>query len=492
MMKKLLIASAALLAGTILNAAVKLPAIFSDHAVLARRAKVPVFGTAAPGEKVTVTLDRYKAETTAGKDGRWRVDLNLADSPEGPFELKVNDLTVKDVLVGEVWLCSGQSNMAFPMAGAIGLNEEKKNPPGKRFRCFLLNNPAADEPQTDCRGRWVYAEPATIPYFPAVGYFFGKELLANKIGPVGLIKSAQGGSRIECWMSLESLKDLVPDALEKSRVKPRPKMWYRLPLLLFNSRLHPLIPYRLSGVVWYQGESNAASANRYAALFRAMIQDWRKRFEDPELPFFWCNLPSYRARSEKPDEPSNWAELRAAQTEVLSLPATGQAVLIDTGEIGNIHPRDKQPAGRRIAALALARVYGRKCPDAGPSMTAVVREGNSLRISFRDLHGGLRAAPVPEEYDISTSKKKRGKTVRLSPKTQLEGFALCGADGQWHWADRAVIEGDQVVISSEKVQAPCGVRYAWQNSPVCNLFNAAGFPAVPFQYKLDKAGAKGK
>ena len=478
---KFLLTAAGLFAVGVLAAAVQLPALFSDHAVLARKANVPIFGKADPGEKVVVTFNGQTAETAAGQDGRWRVALDLSKSPEGPFELKVNERTVKDVAVGEVWLCSGQSNMAFMMVSAIGLEDELKALPGKRMRCFMLRGGASAEPLETCQGKWVYADAANVKHFSAVGYFFGRELLKNGIGPVGLIKSVQGGSKIESWMSEESLKELVPDARTQA-VKRNPKVKvFRVPLMMFNARINPLVPYRLTGVIWYQGESNAAAADRYAALFRAMIRDWRQRFEDPELPFFWCNLPGYRPRSTDPAEDSSWAKLRDAQTAVLDLPHTGQAVLVDTGETGDIHPRDKRPAGARLGALALNRVYGQKCPDSGPVVDKVVRDGSRLRLTFRNTDAGLKAAPVPETYDIKTKDGKKAKTVRNSPNTQLEGFALCGADGKWHWAEEAVIEGGTVVVSSSKVPAPAGVKYAWQNHPCCNLYNGAGFPAVPFK-----------
>ena len=476
---------AGVLSAVVLSGAVELPAIFSDHAVLARKEKVPVFGTAAPGEKIVVACNGRKAETVAGKDGTWRVDLNLKDAPETPFELRVNEKVVKDVAAGEVWLCSGQSNMAFAMRGDVNFQKKVKKTPGAVIRRFYVSAPGSAEPRKNCKGRWVYADARSLQSFSAVGYYFAEELLKNNIGPVGLIQSVQGASRIESWMSEESLKELIPDAKAQTAAKKATVKPYRLPLMMFNARINPLVPYRLTGVIWYQGESNTRDPQNYAALFRTMIRDWRKRFEDPDLPFFWCNLPFFRDRSADPAEQSRWAELRAAQTAVLDLPHTGQAVLVDTGETAEIHPRDKHTAGARLGALALNRVYGRKIPDCGPSAEKVVREGGKLRIAFKDAHGGLKAMPVPEEYDISTRKGKKGKTVRNSPGTQLEGFALCGADGVWHWAEEAVVDGDTVVVSSGKVPLPTGVKYAWQDSPVCNLYNGAGFPAVPFQRKCD-------
>ncbi len=635
----------ALIAALPLSAAVTLPGIFSDHAVLAKKPVVPVFGKAAPGEKVVVEFNKQIRETVAGKNGKWRVNLDLANSPEGPFELKVNNIVIKDVIVGEVWLCSGQSNMAWRLNKSTGFTEAKKNPLGKRFRSFNVSLKSMAEPSDVIRGSWVCATPEQVGTFSGVGYFFGRKLLKELNTPVGLINDAWGGSPIEAWMTKEAAKvvpevakrdkttaeafrnypakrkkyltDIVewakannrqdtpgvcPDAkaqwkkatefpvnnsvtwlrnhvttkekslyfnmqrqrvpftvwidgkmvfewsLEKAILYHYPrftvpvepgkhevlfriynplnskwnfsanmniggtsfggKAWdvYREVTFknktsqtpvhpgatpreffntqrLFNGCIYGLLPYAIDGVIWYQGETNAGRFNEYAALQRALVADWRKHFEFPEMPFYWCSLANYRLKNANANTAESWAQFRDAQTAALDVPYTGQAVLIDVGESHSIHPIDKETPGERLAAIALANVYGKKVPFAGPSMTKVVAEGGKLRISFKDTEGGLCAKAVPEFYYEYRAHKRKAKLVRNSPDTQLEGFAVCGKDGKWFWADEAVIDGDTVVVSSKKVSEPVAVRYAWQNNPNCNLYNKAGFPAVPFTSK---------
>ena len=629
-----------------LSAAVKLPTIFSDHAVLARRAKVPVFGMAAPGEKVTVEFNGQKRTTAAGKDGKWRVNLNLANSPEGPFELKINNLVIKDVLVGEVWLCSGQSNMDLRMPRSEGYAAVKAKPAGSRLRSFNASSRSAATPQFYGPGKWVYADTANIASFSAVAYYFGVKLLKELKTPVGLINNAWGGSPIETWMTVGALKESVPAVLERDadvskRLKlypaavkkyiadravwekavnrqdtphtypaanaewkksatgrlpggvvwvrrtvtipanhkdftitmPRHKepftVWcdgkkiadwplekcvrniypkFKVPKLapgkhefmfrfynplnnrttlhqavvicqqsfdgvewefyqekaytekaapapknpgippreffngqrVYNGCIAPIAPYALDGVIWYQGESNSRRHNEYAALQRALVKDWRKAFETADLPFYWCQLPNFYYKSKNPADDPAWAYLRAAQTAALDVPHTGQAILIDVGESGDIHPINKVVPGERLAAIALAKVYGKKVPYASPAVTKVVREGSSVRISWNNLYGGLVAAPVPAFYDVVKRQGKKAPLVRNAPNTQLEGFAVCGKDKKWYWADKAVIDKDTVVVSSSKVPEPAAVRYAWQNNPNTNLYNKAGFPAAPF------------
>jgi len=470
------------------NAAVKLPGIFSDHAVLAKKAKVPVFGKADPGEKVVVEFNKQKRETVAGQNGKWRVDLNLADSPEGPFELKVNNIVIKDVIVGEVWLCSGQSNMQYALSGSIGRKEECAKPIGSRFRCFNVKRNSSKVPLEEVGGKWVYATSTYSPSFPGVGYFFGKKLLAEINRPVGLINASWGGTDITAWISWEAISENKA-ALARSKKKDAanlPKRERVKPTRLYNAMIYPLFPYALNGTIWYQGERNARNAHEYADLTRAMVALWRKNFEFSEMPFYWCSLAAYNPKTSDPNAPSNWARLREQQTLALNVPFTGQAILTDAGESHNIHPRDKKTPGERLAAIALANVYGKKVPFAGPSATGFTRKGNKIVITFKDIEGGL-VSVVPSEYAYDTRGKngrpKSAKIVRNSPDTQVEGFAICGKDGKYFWADEAVIDGDTVIVSSAKVAEPVGVRYAWAQNPTASLYNKAGFPAVPFQKK---------
>ena len=647
MMKKVMLLLTAAAAFT-LSAAVKLPMIFSDHGVLARRAKVPVFGKADPGEKVTVEFNGQKRTTAAAKDGSWKVYLDLANSPEGPFELKINNIVIKDVLVGEVWLCSGQSNMAFKLSNCEGFAAAKAKPAGSRLRSFNVSVRSTDKPNEQIYGRWVYADSANVGNFSGVAYFFGRKLLKELNTPVGLINSSWGGSPIETWIRLGALKNAVPETLKRDaevsrltklypasvkkyvaelekwlkannrqdiahKVPSAGTLWgkcnggaipggvvwvrrtfnvvsaaegkrfrigmrrHRVPFTLwcdgkkvadwswekavyfrypnftlsdlapgkhelmirfynplssrsvfvqpidlgkekldgaqweifqekkyvgkalnapknpgkpprdffngqrvFNGSIAPMLPYGLNGVIWYQGETNASRYNEYAALQRALVKDWREAFETADLPFFWCNLPNLFRKSKNPADEGSWVHFRAAQTAALDVPRTGEAILIDVGEASDIHPINKTVPGERLAAIALANVYGKKVPFEGPAVTKVTCEGKSLRIHFKNLHGGLVAAPVPEFYDTVKRQGKKQKLERNSPGTQLEGFALCGKDGKWFWAEKAVIDKGTVVVSSSKVPEPVKVRYAWQNNPTCNLYNKAGFPAAPF------------
>ena len=475
-------------AGIAASAAVKMPGIFSDHAVLAKKAKVPVFGKADPGEKVVVSFNGQTRETVACKDGKWRVDLNLADSPEGPFELKVNDLVIKDVIVGEVWLCSGQSNMAYGLVASHGYKEAAAKPVGSRLRTFRVKQTSSKVPLEDITGRWHIASKSAVRNFGGVGYFFGKKLLTELNTPVGLIHSAWGGTDITAWIDWDAIAQ-NKSALARSKKKEAanlPKRELLKPTRLYNAMILPLAPYAVSGTIWYQGERNARFSGDYADLTRAMVALWRRIFEYPEMPFYWCNLAAYDDKTSDPNAPAPWAELREKQTIALDVPFTGQAILTDAGESRNIHPRDKKTPGERLAAIALANVYGKKVPFAGPSVTDVVRRGNKVIVSFKDVEGGLVAADLPAEFDVDsrdTAKVKKAKIVRNSPDTQLEGFAISGKDGKFYWADSAVIEGNTVVVSSAEVAEPVAIRFAWAQNPTANLYNKAGFPAVPFQKK---------
>ena len=489
-MKKFLLLIVAAFALSV-SAKVTLPGIFSHHAVLAKKANVPVFGKADPGEKVVVSFNGQIKETVAEENGKWRVNLNLADSPEGPFELKINDIVIKDVIVGEVWLCSGQSNMAYGLLGSIGYKEEAANPVGSRLRCFRVKRSSSKVPLDEIQGSWGYASAGGTKTFVGVGYFFGKKLVNELNTPVGLIQSAWGGTDINTWMSWDAIEK-VPTALERAKKKDAanlPKRESVKPSRLYNAMIHPLAPYALDGVIWYQGERNSRNAHDYAALTRELVALWREKFEFAEMPFYWCSLAAYRGKTADPGEESNWALLREQQTMALEIPFTGQAILTDAGEAGNIHPRDKKTPGERLAAIALANVYGKKVPFAGPQMISVERKDNTLVVKFKNIEGGLVAQALPAEYindtraNLPKGKKPKLALVRNSSDTELEGFALCGKDGKWFWADKAVIDGDTVVVSSQKVAEPVGIRFAWAQNPTANLYNKAGFPAVPFRKK---------
>ena len=243
--------------------------------------------------------------------------------------------------------------------------------------------------------------------------------------------------------------------------------------------INPLIPFAINGAIWYQGEANAGRAHQYQTAFPLLIADWREQWGQGDFPFYFCQLANYMAKKSAPAE-SAWAELREAQSKTLRLPNTGQAVIIDIGESADIHPRNKKDVGERLARIALANDYGKSMPFSGPVFEALAIKENQAILSFRHAEGGLIAQPLGETYDVRSLTGETAPLARNSPNSELEGFAICGEDKVWVWAD-AKIQGDKVIVTSEKVPSPVAVRYAWADNPTCNLANAAGLPASPFR-----------
>lgn len=300
------------------------------------------------------------------------------------------------------------------------------------------------------------AEPPGFSWFPSVG--------TTKI---------QGGWKAKMEYALPPL-----DPIEKKAVPPLTGQ-HVLPGRLFNGMVHPILPYAIRGVLWYQGESNVLNATAYRTAFPLLIQDWRQHWQQGDVPFYFCQLASFKNKIAEPGE-SQWAELREAQLMALSVPNTGMAVLIDTGESEDIHPQSKEVVGERLARIALARTYGRSQPCSGPVYHSMKVEDGRIRLTFEHLEGGLVARNLPATYIVSSRQGKNAPLVRNRPGSPLEGFAICGGNRKWIWAD-ARIEGATVVVSSEQVPAPIAVRYAWADNPTCNLFNQAGLPAAPFR-----------
>lgn len=300
------------------------------------------------------------------------------------------------------------------------------------------------------------AEPPGFSWFPSVG-----------------TTKMLGG-----WMAKAEYALPPLDPAAKKAVPPLTGQ-HVLPGRLFNGMVHPIQPYAIRGVLWYQGESNTGNASLYRTSFPLLIQDWRQHWQQGDFPFYFCQLANYRAKPDQPGE-SAWAELREAQAKTLSVPHTGMAVLIDTGESEDIHPQSKQIAGERLAQIALAKTYGRDLPHSGPAYASMKIEGSAIRLSFDHPGGGLVAKEVSSTYDVMRKAGKTAPLVRNRPHSQLEGFAICGADKKWVWAD-AKIDGDTVLVSSDQVPTPIAVRYAWADNPTCNLYNRAGLPASPFR-----------
>jgi sialate O-acetylesterase len=603
-------------------------------------------------------LGSARAEATTGESGRWEAVMNLANSAPGPFNLVVqgaNTVTVSDVLVGEVWLASGQSNMEFTLKGTIGASQEIAASANPLLRQFAVVKGEAAIPLKNFSGKWIIAGPEKSGEFTAVGYHFGKALQRELKVPVGLIHSSWGGTSVETWTSKQMLATIpelkagaekseadlrsysrrvreylrafadwqeanhredrpstsvpsdgwqvttipgklsesgaiwlrrtvqvsaeqagkpvtiglsewmrgteqvywnstlvgstsleeavktrgdrrhtvpaglvttgeavlairifnasgdikVPSAINLGKLQATSGSWeqkteFTLPALsesakaalpkspgvepwawdsashLYNAMINPLIPYAIKGVIWYQGENNVPRAYQYRKAFPLLIADWRAQWKNPELPFYFCQLASMGDKTAEPGD-TNWAELRESQALTLSVPNTGQAVLIDLGEARDIHPRNKQDVGARLAVIALAQTYGKNVPFSGPVYDSMKVSDGKIHLAFKKNTGGaLVAKPLPATYDVNSLAGQTSPVVRNSPESQLEGFAICGADRKWVWAD-AKITGEQVVVWSSRVPAPVAVRYGWAMNPTCNLYNNAGLPASPFR-----------
>ncbi|MEI8310912.1 MAG: sialate O-acetylesterase, partial [Verrucomicrobiota bacterium] len=323
---------------------------------------------------------------------------------------------------------------------------------------------------------------------PAAVVTEGNHALAVRVftplAPVQLAREPKAGtlSMAGPWLAkAEFALPALPPAETAALPKPpaKPPTSQRFPGTLFNAMIHPIIPYAIHGVIWYQGEANANRGYQYRTAFPLLITDWRKRWSRGDFPFLFCQLASYSNKPAVPGE-SAWAELREAQSLALKLPQTGQAVLIDIGEALDIHPRNKKDAGDRLARIALDRSHGKSIPFSGPVFDAMKIENGRVRLTFTHAEGGLAAKPLPPTYDLKSSASQTAPLVRNSPGAELEGFAICGEDRKWVWAD-AKIEGKSVVVWSDKVPQPAAVRYAWANNPTCNLVNSSGLPASPFR-----------
>ena len=492
------------------RADVRLPGIFGDHMVLQQEATLPVWGWADPQEKVVVTFGNKQAETTAGSDGKWRVDLPAlaAGTPAGTLKVAAtNTITLNDVLVGEVWLCSGQSNMELPLAKTDNAAGAAAKANDQQLRlCTVPSNlalaPRDDlSPATPAANIWEVCTPETVGKFSAVGYYFGKNLRAALKRPVGLIEDAWGGTAAQVWTdpaTLRSSPEFRHYVEEQQKVaaeypgedadfaarliaqlqpgqKPGSSLVKRgfgptIPSSLFDAMIHPIIPFSIKGVIWYQGEDNAApaSALEYARLFPAMITGWRTLWKEGDFPFLYVQLANLAQRYR-----DNWPLVREAQFKTLSLPKTGMAVTLDIGTPYNIHPPDKVDVGLRLSLLARHVAYGENVVCSGPLYAAMKVEGASLRISFRPdtIGGGLT---------IGTSPWKDPKANPFASTTELQGFMIAGDDQKWVDA-QATINGLTVVVSSAQVANPKAVRYAWAQSPLANLYNRNGLPASPFR-----------
>ncbi len=619
------------------QATIRLPKILSDNMIIQRNKPITFWGWADANEKVTVQFKQQTKSVKADKSGKWMVTL-AAEAAGGPFQIVFkgkNTITLSDVLIGEVWVCSGQSNMEWPLASANNAENEIKNANYPQIRQFLVQKSVSLKPEEDVKGgSWKICTPENAGEFTAVGYFFARELYSQLNIPVGLVNTSWGGTHSETWTSREafeqstefksminSMPKIDLEALAKKRnnvlidklkamnitlpssgseqwksasyndsqwntmtvpgVWEQQKLedldgvlWFRksvtiaavdagkeatlelamiddmdetyvngqpvgttkkyndkrkytlaasvlkegvnviavritdtgggggiygdakelklttasgavislagdwrytiesvsegttsvgpnsYPTLLYNAMLYPITNFAIEGVIWYQGESNAGRAYQYRAAFPLMIQDWRKQWKQGDFPFYFVQLASFNSANGTSEHGSTWGELREAQTMTLSLPNTGMAVTTDIGDPTDIHPRNKQDVGKRLAAIALNKVHGKNNVYSGPMYQSMKVEGNKIRISFTQTGSGLM---VKDKYGY------------------LKGFEIAGADQKFHYA-KAWIEGNEVVVASDEVTAPVATRYGWaDNAEEDNLFNKEGFPASPFR-----------
>ena len=442
-------------------------AAFGDHMVLQRGMPTRVAGFAdQENATVEVAIAGRTATATVAK-GRWTADLPALEAG-GPFELTaISDgkkLVLKDVLAGDVWVCSGQSNMEWSMRNTDRVKEDLPTSAHDKIRLFHVDKNVQERPLAEPKSaqRWQPCGPRTVEHFSAVGYYFGRKLHQDAGVPIGLVEADWGGTIAEAWTSPEALAadDRLKPLVRAGALQPgNPNQGS----VLYNGMLAPLAPLSVRGAIWYQGESNAGRAWQYRTLFRAMIQDWRRLFAEPDMPFYFVQLAPWDP-SRKPlnrPESTAWPELRESQRETaLTLEHTGMAVITDTvdpKDMQDIHPRNKKTVGERLAALALADVYGKTGESRGPEFAEAELHGPKASLTFRHTGSGL-----------------------LVKGPKLLGFALAGPDDKFHAAD-AVLEGERVVVSCPQVKEAKAVRFGWADFPVGNLFNKEGFPAGPFR-----------
>ena len=459
-MRRMLAMASAMVAAAVLAtpawADVQPHRLISDSMVLQQGAKVPVWGTSGATEKVTVKFQEQEQTATA-KDGKWMVWFeNL--KPGGPFEMTIsgdNTITIKDVLVGEVWIASGQSNMQWSVAQSADPEETAAKSANDMIRLLTVPRRAAAEPETDVDASWAKCGPETVRDFSAVAYAFGKDLQERLKVPVGLISTNYGGTVAEAWTSRETL-DADPE-FKGFLAQPVDPKNANSPTGLYNAMIHPLLPYGIRGAIWYQGESNASRAYQYQTLFPAMIADWRKSFNQGDFPFLFVQVAPFMDIQQEPMD-SQWAELREAQRQTsLTIPNTAMAVITDLGDEKDIHPKQKGPVGQRLALAARALAYGEQVEYTGPVFDQSQASGDGITLSFEGVGSGL----VPKDGE-------------------LKGFTIAGADEKFFNA-KAEIQGDTVVVSSPEVTSPIAVRYGWANYPLGNLWNQDGLPASPFR-----------
>jgi len=489
------------------RADVTLNNMFGDHMVLQQGIKNKVWGKADPGEAITVTLGSQSHAATAGADGMWHVFLNPVQEYGGPHTLIVkgkNTVTFSDVLIGEVWVCAGQSNMQWSLNQTNDADLEKAAAKFPNIRLLSVPQVGTQDPQWNFNGKWAACSPETVGGFSAVGYLFGRQLHQTLGVPVGLINNAWGGSAAEAWVKRDKLaaneklkplhdrwvqmeaglgaakaefeqklvewKSLVEKAKAEGKPEPKPPgnpdaqmKGNSRPGNIHSGVLTPSIGYGIRGAIWYQGESNASRAYQYRELFPFMIKSWREEWGVGDFPFYWVQLADFKGEKQEPAE-SDWAELREAQTMTMkALPNTGEAVIIDIGEGKDIHPKNKQDVAKRLARWALAETYKQPGITArSPLYKSMEKQSPKIVLSFDNVVGN---AGGWRPFDVA----------------EPRGFTIAGEDKKFVVAKATILPDGRIEVSSEAVAEPVAVRYAWADNPVCNMYSAAGLPLTPFR-----------
>ena len=474
------------------NAEIKLPALVSSHMVLQQNSEVNLWGWSSPDEKIKIELGWQNEilNTVADANGNWKVPINTPAADNKSYQIKLtgeNAITLSDIKLGEVWICSGQSNMYFTLGkqgdswktGVMNYKEEVKEANYPDIRLFTVEVNASQTPEKDIEGFWQLCTPQNTYYFSAVAYYFGRSLYQDLKVPIGLISSSWGGTKVESWTSKEILQknqNFLPilkcyaekernyyDELEQyytsllnksnSRKKlEKPSRWEKNkdPYVLYNAMIHPLINYTIKGAIWYQGESNADRAYQYRSLFPAMVKNWRDDWNQGNFPFYFVQIAPHQSQN---------PEIREAQLIAFkSMTNTGMVVTTDVGNPKDIHPKNKKTVGERLSRWALAKTYNKKDINfSGPIYDHFEKKDKKIQIFFTYAENGLKA---------------EGK--------ELSEFEIAGADQKFYPA-KAEIKKNTIIVSSEKVKDPVAVRFAWKASPETNLFNSQGLPASPFR-----------
>lgn len=488
------------------SADIKLPAIIGDNMVLQQKQSNPIWGWDKPGTKVTVTFGAQTKTAEAGAQGKWTVKLDPLPASAKPATMKIKGTSTKElknILVGEVWVCSGQSNMQWSVSQSYDAELEIATAKFPNIRLISVPQVGTQEPQDDFKGAWAECSPANAGEFSAVGFFFGRTLHQALDVPVGLIDNAWGGSAAEAWVRRDVLqkdprfktlmdgwaareKELTSDA-SKQRYDAALAAWKKRsdearakklefrerapqspqqqlsgnsrPGNIYNGVLLPTIGFGIKGTIWYQGESNASRAYEYGYLFPLMIQHWRDEWKQGDFPFYWVQLADFKAEQPQPGD-SDWAELRESQTKTQkAIQNGGQAVIIDIGEGRDIHPRNKRDVADRLVRLALAKDYGIQIPHRSPEYKSVELQGGKAIVTLNTFGSSLYTFDVQE----------------------VKGLAICGEDKKWVWATGKLIGADKIEVTAPGMTKPVAVRYAWSDNPVCNLYSKEGLPVTPFR-----------